>query len=97
MVEIFEALAVHHASRNQDTQLQDRDGELVEGHLLQGLDQMVQEIQSVSLHKHTTDMGGQGGEAGWPAGSQGLSPENSVLGATHCAWRAAAVQQVLVQ
>lgn len=47
---------------------------------------------------NTQQTGTVKGEAGRPACSQGLSPEDSVLlGATHCAWHTAAVPQVLVQ
>lgn len=82
MVEVFEALAVHHAGRNQGPQLQDGDRELVKGQLLQGRDQLVQVIQRVRLRKYRTDRRpGVGG--GWTTSPQGLPPESS---APYGAW-----------
>lgn len=52
VVEVCEALALHHNICNEHGQLQDRDAELVEVHLLQGFDQMVYVVQAVRLHQH---------------------------------------------
>lgn len=49
MVEVREALALHHNICNEHSQLQDRDAELVKVHLLQGFDQMVYVVQTVRL------------------------------------------------
>lgn len=53
MVEVCETLAVYHSIGNEHGQLQHRDGELKQMHLPKGLDQVVQEIQTVRLHEHT--------------------------------------------
>lgn len=57
MVEILEALAFNHGGCDEHPQLQDRDCELVKEHLLQGLHQVVQIVQTVRLRQNSNTRG----------------------------------------
>lgn len=64
VVEILEALAFNHGGCDERPQLQGRDCQLVKGHLLQGLHQAVQIVQTVRLRQNTANTRGhtQGAE-----------------------------------